>query len=916
MSIENKKFNEASHSKGEGGNQEEGFLVEETAIDLENKITAWDGLRNCLSNGDIDNAQKILDLKVNGAPVLEKEEIKAAALNGLKVNLLFSDIDRAQKILDWGMDRGLILEREEIKAAALNGLRNCLRDGNIDNAQKILDWKVEGLILEREEIKTAVLDGLFICLSDGNIDNAQKILDWKGEGVPSLEKEEIKTAVLDSLKVNLYHGYIDSVQEILNWKGEGAPSLEKEEIKTAVLVGLFICLSNGNIDRAQKILDWKGEGAPSLEKEEIKTAVLDSLKTNLSFGDIDRAQEILDWKGEGVPSLEKEEIKTAVLDSLPNCLSNGNIDNAQKILDFQVKGELVLKVEDIKKEFIKLISETEEKLSAHFPTLLFLYQVLTKKREKMKVERVKYFKRAFEIFGEHLTGETFLVCQDILKGELKSERLRNLGISKMKEQGIKELKDKLSEFQKDLFQADSSVLIEKIKNNEVFSSYFKKLVSYEESVWGHHNQENFDQVLANYLAYKRSKQSVPLNSKYTSSKEFSISSLEKQRESKLKEEMLKQYQNTRKKLIVVAEIVEESPMVETSPEKVLSQIIDEANKQVATLIQNLKKDIEKCKDERTKKNLNEQIAALQTLLKRESASSSPLEEAVQWLKELPRITSKKGVEYRPLKESAFQLITAYFLLNNKEERLNNINKIKSLSDNPDFDSYNRLMEILSNNLKKEILKPLLEGTDRTTFNVKTLRRALENILSTTGYSEMNKTAQDEKINFNLIPTRNILTEFSGYIADVCWANKYNSILKEFPNLTSVNIVENYGEESREKLSGAFLLLETRDEKDQPLLVIRGLNPLENFINHVKVEEFYQAVITWVKEQAAKMSSKEAIVKAAIVIDDHSGGSATNRPALYNFLAEERNNLSRIDVPKLSGENYFNGYDISKQVYLV
>ncbi|MDD2353760.1 MAG: hypothetical protein PHX76_00005, partial [Patescibacteria group bacterium] len=161
----------------------------------------------------------------------------------------------------------------------------------------------------------------------------------------------------------------------------------------------------------------------------------------------------------------------------------------------------------------------------------------------------------------------------------------------------------------------------------------------------------------------------------------------------------------------------------------------------------------------------------------------------------------------------------------------------------------------------------------------------------------------------LIPTRGVLTEFSGHIADACWASKYSSILKEFPNFTSVIIRQN-PETKYERLAGAFMLIETESKNGEPLLVIRGFNPIENLINSLSVKDFYDKVIGYVKSLAEKENRK-----VAIVIDDHSGGSASNRPVLFKYLSELSKTLEAVDL-KSEDDTKFNGYNIVRQTYLV
>lgn len=157
-----------------------------------------------------------------------------------------------------------------------------------------------------------------------------------------------------------------------------------------------------------------------------------------------------------------------------------------------------------------------------------------------------------------------------------------------------------------------------------------------------------------------------------------------------------------------------------------------------------------------------------------------------------------------------------------------------------------------------------------------------------------------------VPTRGPLLELSGHIASACWAGKYRSVAEAMPNMTAVIMVRNPDDPARTALVGAGLLIETTSASGEPLLLIRGLNPLETYINHVSVADFYRKFTDWAQGIASSRGRR-----LAIVIDDHCGGAATNRPALYSHLAEARPELTPIRVDL--SDTTFNGYDVTECV---
>jgi hypothetical protein len=161
-----------------------------------------------------------------------------------------------------------------------------------------------------------------------------------------------------------------------------------------------------------------------------------------------------------------------------------------------------------------------------------------------------------------------------------------------------------------------------------------------------------------------------------------------------------------------------------------------------------------------------------------------------------------------------------------------------------------------------------------------------------------------------VPSRDLLTEFSGHIGDACWASEYDSILQEFPNFVSLTVIQNPDDPKHERLAGSSLLIETVGKDNEPLLVIRGLNPLENLINQLDVKDFYNNLIEYLKPIAEKAGRK-----LAIVIDEYSGGSGTNRPVLFNYLNQLKRKLKQVKLKTNEGTE-FNDYDIRNDCYLV
>lgn len=161
--------------------------------------------------------------------------------------------------------------------------------------------------------------------------------------------------------------------------------------------------------------------------------------------------------------------------------------------------------------------------------------------------------------------------------------------------------------------------------------------------------------------------------------------------------------------------------------------------------------------------------------------------------------------------------------------------------------------------------------------------------------------------FEIVRTRGLGLELSGHMGDACWASRYELISKEFPHISALNFVLEPGTKN-ERTAGACLLMET-SVNGKPVFIIRGLNPIENVINKHDPGAFTREVVKYLESTVGQKG------QIAIVIDDHAGGSSTNRPILFSYLTKLKNGLRRVPLPK-NNNLRFNDYDITNDTYFV
>ena len=185
------------------------------------------------------------------------------------------------------------------------------------------------------------------------------------------------------------------------------------------------------------------------------------------------------------------------------------------------------------------------------------------------------------------------------------------------------------------------------------------------------------------------------------------------------------------------------------------------------------------------------------------------------------------------------------------------------------------------------------------------RKSFERLSDTTALRAQLTKAQSGQVSgqttLQFVPSRGIALELSGHMGDACWASKYESIANEFPGITSLTYVRNPGTNS-ERIVGAGLVIDTVDqETGEPVLILRGTNPIENYINGVKVEDFFGALSSY-------MSTVANGKKVAVVIDNQAGSGATNRPVLFEYLnSVVKPQMTDGRALQLPADTTFNGY---------
>lgn len=489
-------------------------------------------------------------------------------------------------------------------------------------------------------------------------------------------------------------------------------------------------------------------------------------------------------------------------------------------------------------------------------------------------------RRGYKMFGDYLTIDSYKAVRSVIDGSISEEALAGLGITQKGEEGVVQMESNMRSLVLDLTSKnfDASLL-----EGKVYSDFFKAYVRYEISSWGVHSSDNFLQVIQTF----------------------------------------KKLQETNPELVgsdMSASGLQEVARLER-PKTNDSTFTDSFLSRYATLTGNIQEALGMVNQPRSfstlGRNIKDKIDETVLVLEHDMGKNSNNPKAQAHIQQ--RIDKLKAVNPADVKsfqanfsvlaqEKAFHdlLMQAVFVYTFQKfpEQRERMAEILTGSD-PNADSISAVLDFTEHMATKEAWASY--------FTDKNARRAFQNILDTKeindGLSRLlevgGKTNNASLVEF--VPTRGILMEFSGYLADACWASRYQSTTESFPNITAV-IMQDVSRDVPRPV-GSSLLIETTATDGTPLLIIRGLNPQESYINHVDIPDFYNKYTEFVKRLAESRKRK-----AAIVIDNHSGGASTNRPLLYNFLNGQKENLNQIGVSP--EDTTFNGYNITNSTYLL
>lgn len=517
------------------------------------------------------------------------------------------------------------------------------------------------------------------------------------------------------------------------------------------------------------------------------------------------------------------------------------------------------------------------------------FKMVLERYNQFSSDRIPSLDRTVSIFGDFASRDLHRFIADISAGIIAPE-MRELGVTEAGTPGIDHLQARVRKMLPELISVPE-VHADQILANPVVQALFKKAIRYDDSSFGKHNQGEFESIIRN----NRHNAEQPLQ--YEKSNIVDIATVEGKKKELEKPTFEKDATDRYKR--VVGQLRGAVELLER--DKPFSTGLAELQSMLDT-------------------SIDAKMRAVDALKTKNAGKAEELQTEIDNLKGL-NIRSLKDFEQNFLtlsgdkklhdKMSSIMFAAALRMPPegfNKATYENRRNQILSMGegDNPDIDSMSFVADTIDHVINQEVYGHYFESKEaRNAFAKMTDVSSLQNSLSK-AQGGLEKTGS---VPIRFEPTRGLLMEFSGHIADACWAEKYPSIAKAYPNMTAVTIRQHPDETAHDGLVGAFMMIEAEAaDGGPPLLIIRGLNPRENFVNKADVGDLYDKTADYVKALAEKSGRR-----GAIVIDTHSGGSGTNRPVLHGYMSSEAQSMKTVTPV---GNTVFNGYDIDNKTYLL
>lgn len=494
-----------------------------------------------------------------------------------------------------------------------------------------------------------------------------------------------------------------------------------------------------------------------------------------------------------------------------------------------------------------------------------------------KPQNIENFRQFILTYGVQELPELFKIYNKLRNKVPLNEDEQQQGITKTGKEGLKQL-------EKIYINIKNNLLDENIEGLNLDSPFIldiiKNLTDYETSEFK--REVDFKEFLTNY--FEQNKDIAPAPDEYqrkTISVEKRVD--EDSLEISLSKPSLEQFKKFQLELSNIL----------TSEDHFINLAKNEIQSLAGQKTSELQKKLQTAVHEKKRESLQKQIDSI-VQLNQIAIESDDL------LTDLLNFDLNNKISNQDKMSTAFILQLLFMKAVNLSDE--NFNKAQTLSreKEPTINDYEILIEFINNTIKQHAI-PAFDFDSQQ-------RKYLHKILSSKGLQEEIKRFNQgtgKFVDFEIIPSRKFLAEFSGYYGDACWTSRTN-IMRDNPDMLALAFVIRPDDDKTKRLAGSTLLIETT-VNNEPALVIRGLNPKQNIITELLAEDFIDKIIEYLTPICKKRGIKKILAPVK------NKGALSNRPNLNDEFEEKykEKQITTLDKP-----NDFNGYQIEKSCVVI
>lgn len=514
-----------------------------------------------------------------------------------------------------------------------------------------------------------------------------------------------------------------------------------------------------------------------------------------------------------------------------------------------------------------------------------------------EADRPELFRKVHSLFGGMLTQEVFAGVYALVRENTIPEEAARLGVTETGWEGAEQLRDAFEAYRKEFLSARISTETEvKLLESALLRDVLMKFVSYRTAGFGRTDEESFQAIIRDRVEAVKDERAVK-DTEAENYPDSAVYHVELLKDAELTDDVITRYETLHadiKKAIYALDRPQGFKVLINDLHDSIQEIIDRYDR-IEDVVPKTEKN-----PERRIQYMRQKQAQLRSYLEEVKEGEAKSSRFVLNSPADVRRGFSELEQYDELHGDMRSLLYAWAIKKNPQMRT----VMESLPDEPTIHDVAKMRDFIDHLVLQETYGDYF--TDKKAanrFKKMSSTRSFDDALA--NQQRLAERSAENTVQF--VASKGLMLELSGQLASVCWADKYQNIGAEFPNFSALIMKRQPGTPD-EELIGAAMLIDTFEPSTaERVVLLRGVNPTDDFINHADVAQFYDALTDYVK----KIAEAEGSIPA-VVIDDHAGGAGSNRQVIHAHLQDVVEQSQKIIVD--AHMTTFNHYNPSQMSY--